>query len=140
MAGRSREELECIVRPRLGRGRIAMRVHHPMLPCFDQEELLIAFLSPKEPLSARALVPSVSAAAVDFATLPFAVRSLIGKLCLQWLGWNGAECHAYMVLDALTCDGCDRHNRGLYVLVLRLLPVLRQSLNPTAASQGRAST
>ena len=139
MGGRSREELERIVRPRLRPARTPMRVHPPMHPCADQEEMLAALLSAKEPLSARALVSSVAAAVVAYNAVPFELRALLGKLCLHWLGWNGAECHAYMVLDALTCSGCDRHNQGIYVLLLRLLPVLRRTLAGTGSSQGCGS-
>lgn len=137
--GRSREELERIVRPRLGPSRMGVRVHPPMLQCLEQEALLIAFLSPKQPLSAQALEPPVSAAVVNYEGLPFPLRLLLGKLCLHWLGQHGAECHAFIALDALTCSGCDMHNRPIYVLLLRLLPILRRTLLATDANPVRAS-
>ncbi len=137
MRGRCREELEAIVRPRLGPTRVAMRVHSPVYACADQELLLAALLSGKEPLSAAALEPSVAAAVVVYDTLPYDIRALVGKLGLHWLGWNGEAGHAYMVLDALTCSGCDRHNAGLYHLLLRLLPVLRTSMAATPGCANR---
>ena len=118
---------------------MAMQLHPPPYQCEDQEQLLAALLSPKQPLSTLALEPAVSAAIVAYETIPFDLRALMGKLCLNWLGWNGTECHCYMVLDALTCSGCDRHNQGIYVLLLRLLPVLRQTLHLMAATPARAS-
>lgn len=137
MGGRSREELERIVRPRLAPSRLAMRVHPPIYACRDQEELLAALLSPKEPISAAALEPSVAAAVTVYDALPYEIRALVGKLGLHWLGWNGTDGHAYMVLDCLTCSGCDRHIWGIYYFLVRLLPLLRGSMGATPGCASR---
>lgn len=128
MGGRSREELERIVRPRLEPERLSVAVHPPLYPCADQEELLAAFLSSKPPLSARALEPSVAAAVVSWGVLPFPIKTLVGKLVTHWMGCNANPAHAYIVLDACTCNGCDRHNYGLYVMCMRALPLLRDAM------------
>ena len=123
--GRSRDELEQIVRPHLAGDRIIIPPVTPSQVCNAQEYLLRAFISPKPPVEVMTLMPSVVSALQHWIMLPLQIRRLVGTLALHWVGWTGKSEHAYIVLDALTFSGSDGHDYGLYVLCARVLPLLR---------------
>ena len=122
--GRSRENLEAVVYPRMARSGRVVDVR-PSQVCAAQEALVSAFLSDSDPVDSTRLLPAVQCAQMNWVFLPMEVRKFIGTMALHWLGCHGGPEHAYIALDALTCCGCDGHDSGLYILCFRVLPVMR---------------
>ena len=124
LPGRSREQLELVVRPRLAIPRQTVQVVATFNCCTAQEELLDAFLSHAPPLPAQTLAPVVAAARHGWLAIPPPIRRLIGAHCLHWVGQRCYSASAFMVLDALSEIGAPAQDVALFTLCGRVYPLL----------------